>query len=82
MVVSDIGLSGRDGYALMPTLREITASLGKPALCTVALTAFVRPRDRERALDAAFEVHLSKPVEPHVLMAAISRLLVERPKVA
>jgi CheY-like chemotaxis protein len=40
----------------------------------VALTAYARPEDRERALAAGFQVHLSKPVEPRALLEAVARL--------
>ena len=74
VLVSDIGLPGRDGYELMRTLRELTSTFERPRILAIALTAFSRPQDRERALDAGFDVHLGKPVQPHVLMAAIREL--------
>jgi CheY-like chemotaxis protein len=40
----------------------------------IALTAFARPEDRKRALDSGFDVYLSKPVEPHELVAQVRRL--------
>jgi CheY-like chemotaxis protein len=40
----------------------------------VALTAYARPEDRDRALAAGFQVHLSKPVEPRALLEAVARL--------
>ena len=42
----------------------------------VALTAHARPEDRDRALAAGFQVHLSKPVEPRALLEAVARLAV------
>jgi PAS domain S-box-containing protein len=74
VLVSDIGLPGRDGYELMRTLRDLTSTFERPRILAIALTAFSRPQDRERALDAGFDFHLGKPVQPHVLMAAISQL--------
>ncbi|MBB1598932.1 response regulator [Variovorax sp. UMC13] len=74
VLVSDIGLPGRDGYELMRTLRELTSAFDRPRILAVALTAFSRPQDRERALEAGFDLHLGKPVQPHVLLAGIDRL--------
>ncbi len=44
---------------------------GPPAL---ALTAFARDEDAARALAAGFQAHLSKPVEPSTLVAAVAGL--------
>lgn len=68
VVLSDIGLPERDGYWLV---REITRV--SPGLAVIALTAFGRPEDVTRALDAGFVGHLAKPVDPVELVDAISR---------
>ena len=41
----------------------------------MALTAFSRAEDREKALAAGFDLHLPKPFKPHLLMAALALLL-------
>ena len=74
VLVSDIGLPGRDGYELMRTVRDLTSTFERPRVLGIALTAFTRPQDRQRALDAGFDYHLSKPVQPHALLAAIAAL--------
>lgn len=79
ILVSDIGLPGRDGYALIETLRAASAAAagagsGK-ALAAVALTAFSRPEDRHRALQSGFDAFLTKPLQPHALVAAITALV-------
>ncbi|MDM0074510.1 response regulator [Variovorax sp. J2P1-59] len=74
VLVSDIGLPGRDGYELIRELRSAAhATMGR-RLLAVALTAFSRNQDRERALAAGFDVHLGKPLQPHRLIAAIVEL--------
>jgi len=40
----------------------------------IALTAFARPEDRERALACGFAAHVAKPVEPAELIATVARL--------
>ena len=74
VLVSDIGLPGRDGYELMRTVRDLTSTFERPRVLGIALTAFTRSQDRQRALDAGFDYHLSKPVQPHALLAAIAAL--------
>jgi CheY-like chemotaxis protein len=68
VVLIDIGLPDLDGYEVARQLRA--APEGKK-MRLVALTGYDQPRDRERALDAGFDAHLVKPVDPD----ALSRLL-------
>jgi signal transduction histidine kinase len=72
VIVCDIGLPGIDGYEMMRRVRGMTGSLGRvPA---IALTAYVGADDRERALDAGYQMHLPKPVDLAALHAALGRL--------
>ena len=73
VLVSDIGLPGRDGYELVRRLRELEQERCAPHLPVIALTAFARAEDRQKTLDAGFDLHLSKPLKPHQLLDAISR---------
>ena len=70
VIVSDIGMPGEDGYTLIKKLRE--AGNKTPA---VALTAFARAEDRFRALQAGYNMHVPKPVEPAELALVITRLV-------
>jgi CheY-like chemotaxis protein len=72
-LVSDIGMPEMDGYELISKVRMIEESLGRkiPAL---ALTAYARMEDRERALSAGFQPHLPKPVDPAEIVAALLNL--------
>ncbi|MFN9476221.1 response regulator [Acidovorax sp.] len=72
LFVSDIGLPGKDGYDLIARVREMEAAAGHPRLRAIALTAFARPQDRERALAAGFDQHLGKPLQPHLLLQALT----------
>ncbi len=78
VVVSDIGLPGRDGYELARTLRSMPAPPGRRQPIAIALTAFSRPQDAHKALEAGFDAHLGKPLQPHALMATIARLMAGR----
>ena len=41
----------------------------------VALTAYARAEDRQQALDAGFQVHVSKPIEPFELTQMVENLI-------
>jgi CheY-like chemotaxis protein len=73
VLVSDIGLPGRDGYELVRRVREMEREYRLARLPVIALTAFARPEDRNKSLDAGFDLHLSKPLRPHLLLDAIVR---------
>ena len=78
VIVSDIGMPGRDGYQLMRDVRDLPADEGgkTPA---IALTAFARSEDRTRAMRAGYQVHVSKPIEPPELVACIRSLVGVKP---
>lgn len=73
LIVSDIGMPGDDGYALMRQIRARAARDGgrTPA---IALTAYARVEDRVAALDAGFEMHLAKPIQPAEFLAVVRTL--------
>jgi signal transduction histidine kinase/CheY-like chemotaxis protein len=73
VLLADIGMPGEDGYSLIRRLRrgEIPTALAIPA---AALTAFAREEDRRYALDAGFEMHVPKPVEPQLLITLVDSL--------
>lgn len=64
VVLMDIGLPGHDGYQIAAELR---GQPGLRRLPMIALTGYGRDTDRERALAAGFDAHLSKPVDPDLL---------------
>lgn len=74
VLVSDIGMPEADGYWLIQQIRALSEESGglTPA---VALTAYVRSEDRERALAAGFARHVGKPVEASELLAAVAAAL-------
>jgi two-component system CheB/CheR fusion protein len=73
VVVSDIGLPGDDGYELIRRVRSLPAGEGG-RIPAIALTAFAREEDRHRAVDAGFDAHLAKPIDPSELARIIARL--------
>jgi PAS domain S-box-containing protein len=71
VLVSDIGMPGEDGFALIRKIRELPEGRDTPA---VALTAYARTEDRTHCLLAGFSSHVPKPVEPMELFAVIASL--------
>ncbi|MDI1445084.1 GAF domain-containing protein [Polyangium sp. 6x1] len=73
VLVSDIGMPGEDGYALIRQIRAL-----KPArwgaLPAVALTAYASAEDRVRVLAAGFQMHVPKPVDAAELAATVASL--------
>ena len=77
VLVTDIALPGEDGYALVSQIRRRETEHGG-FLPTIALTGFARAEDRTRSLAAGFQAHVSKPLDPAELTAAIAAV-VRRP---
>jgi CheY-like chemotaxis protein len=77
VVVSDIGMPGEDGYELVRRLREWDTRSGMTTPA-VALTAYARGIDREQALEAGYQVHLAKPVDPLRLALVVAELVGRR----
>jgi len=73
-LVSDIEMPGQDGYSLIRKVRALSPEQGgeTPA---AALTAFGRPEDRIRSLQAGFNIHLTKPVDPAELTAIVASMI-------
>jgi CheY-like chemotaxis protein len=60
LVLLDIQLPGRDGYALLQDLKAIE---GDHRWKVVALTAHAMPADRDKALAAGFDGYITKPID-------------------
>jgi PAS domain S-box-containing protein len=73
VIVSDLGMPGRDGFEFIRTIRgrSQTRGGGVPA---AALTAYVRGDDSKRAIEAGYQVHLGKPIDPTELIGAVEKL--------
>jgi PAS domain S-box-containing protein len=76
LLVADIAMPEIDGYDLIARVRRLDSGLGRvPA---VAVTAYARREDRERALAAGFDAYCSKPLDT----AQFARVLAELVKTA
>jgi CheY-like chemotaxis protein len=77
VVISDIAMPDQDGYSLLRRVRSLDHE-AKRTMPAIALTAFSREVDRERALDAGFDLHMSKPFQAPDLIQAVHQLIHER----
>jgi DNA-binding response OmpR family regulator len=67
-VLCDIGLPDSDGYVVASVLRQTTDTT---AARLIAVTGCGEPQHRRRALQAGFDQHLVKPVDPRVLLGEL-----------
>ncbi|MEH1777701.1 MAG: response regulator [Nostoc sp.] len=74
ILISDIGMSEQDGYTLIRKLRSLEPEKGG-RIPAIALTAYTREEDHLEALSAGFQQHLSKPIDPNKLIAAVANVL-------
>jgi PAS domain S-box-containing protein len=70
IIVSDIGMPGMDGYSFMRSIRSRDTGADVPA---IALTAYARALDAERAFRAGYQEHFAKPVDAGRLVDAIRK---------
>ncbi len=75
VIVSDVGMPGMDGYQLIRRIHQLSQESGLEVRA-IALTAYVREKDRRLAFDAGFKTHLAKPVDPAELVRAVAELSV------
>ena len=71
VIISDIGMPQMNGYELARAVRGLS---GYEAVPMVALTGYSKFDDRQRSLDAGFNAHLTKPIEPRELLDLIEQL--------
>jgi len=76
LLISDVGLPERDGYDLIHDLRKLPARSGG-TIPAIALTGYASLQDRQRAIAAGFQEHISKPVEVDELLQVIRQLAPE-----
>jgi signal transduction histidine kinase/ActR/RegA family two-component response regulator len=69
IVFLDIGMPGTDGYEACRQLRRLPS---QKRVVIVAVTGWGQPQDKQRALDAGFDAHLVKPVDPSILTRVLA----------
>ena len=76
VVIADLGLPGKDGYALVREIRAQESSASRARI--IAVTAYARPEDREKVLAHGFDDHLPKPADPRRVVELVARLCARR----
>ncbi|MCU0544421.1 MAG: response regulator [Oscillatoriaceae cyanobacterium Prado104] len=74
VLVSDIGMPDVDGYALIQQIRSLPSG-SSSQLPAIALTAYARDEDGQKALAKGFQQHISKPIDPIGLIQAVLTLV-------
>jgi signal transduction histidine kinase len=72
VILADLGMPGQNGYDFIRRLRLLGE--GFQQIPTVAITAYASADDRQRVLDAGFQMHLAKPVEPLELARTVAHV--------
>jgi signal transduction histidine kinase/CheY-like chemotaxis protein len=72
VLVSDIAMPDEDGYGLIKKIRSLENGVAEN-IPAVAITAYAKEEDRERALSAGFQIYLAKPVELTELISVVAR---------
>ena len=79
VLVSDLGMPGEDGFTLIREVRSLAPERGG-AVPAAALTAYVREEDRLRTLEAGYQAHVPKPIEPTALASVVAGLARRAPR--
>ncbi|MBD2079416.1 response regulator [Leptolyngbya sp. FACHB-17] len=77
MLLSDIGMPEINGYMLIQQVRALSPQQGGQ-IPAIALTAYAGEINEQQALTTGFQKHLSKPVDPEILVQAIASLVRSR----
>jgi CheY-like chemotaxis protein len=73
VLLSDVRMPEQDGLQLITEIRRLDKARGRTTPA-VALTALARSEDRRRALEAGFQMHIAKPIDPFELAVTVEQL--------
>jgi PAS domain S-box-containing protein len=73
LIVSDIGMPEMDGYMMIEQIRKLPSQ--RRDVLAIALTAYAGEVNERNILQAGFQKHLAKPIDPNELVAAVTRLV-------
>jgi len=74
LLLSDIGMPEMDGYSMMRQIRQYSPEQGG-TIPAIALSAYAGEINQQQALQAGFQQHIAKPINPDDLVKAIAQLL-------
>ncbi|HKZ77289.1 MAG TPA: CHASE domain-containing protein [Pyrinomonadaceae bacterium] len=73
VLVSDIAMPGADGYQLIKQIRAMKSRLVS-SIPAVAITAYAKEEDRQRALSCGYQHYLAKPIELSELLSVVAEV--------
>ncbi|MGF2034560.1 MAG: chemotaxis protein CheB [Nostoc sp. CmiVER01] len=73
LLLADIGMPEEDGYSLIRQVRELETEAERQ-IPAAAISAYVTEQERQRAIDAGFQMHLAKPIQLTQLVLMIANL--------
>jgi PAS domain S-box-containing protein len=73
ILISDIGMPEMDGYTLIQQIRALPPEKGGQ-VPAIALTAYAREEDYQRAIDSGYQQHVTKPLDPEQLVQVLVTL--------
>ena len=73
MLICDLAMPREDGYSLIRKIRLLEPEQGGQ-VPAIALTASVGEQNRSLSMEAGFQVHLAKPIEPAELVGVVAAL--------
>jgi CheY-like chemotaxis protein len=71
-------MADMDGYSLLRQIRSLPPEQNGQ-IPAIALTSYASQADQQQAIAVGFYQHLSKPVEPEVLVKTIMQLMTPKP---
>jgi CheY-like chemotaxis protein len=73
VLLCDLAMPEQDGYWLIRQVRNLPPEKGG-LICAIALTAIAGEAEHRNSLEAGFNIHLTKPIEPNKLVAVVNKL--------
>lgn len=73
LLICDIAMPVMDGYSLIREIRTLPPEQGG-LIPAIAMTAYAGEQERTQALNAGFQRHVPKPVDPNKLVAVVASL--------
>lgn len=77
VLISDIGMPEEDGYSLMQKVQTLAKEADRKIIA-IALTAYASDKERQKAIEAGFDKHIAKPVQPIQLALIIADLVAKK----
>ncbi len=78
VLISDIAMPVEDGYSFVRRLRQWEAAHARIPIPAIAVSAFAREEDAQRAIASGFDRHVAKPVDTARLLDLVASFISPR----